>query len=159
VIEIRQGDALDAKALKVALAAYYQAVTGGRHKHASGPPSSRICASSPPAGWPARSTRPLRRCPGSYLAGIRRERRERWIGSIAMAGLMALGLIALWTAKAMAQPYSQCRPASIVADLLAEKYHAEHSRLVLSRAAGQASRAAVARCLRIPEVSILVGHR
>jgi hypothetical protein len=41
-----------------------------------------------------------------------------------MAGLVALGLIALWTAKVMARPYSQCWPASIVADLLAEKYHA-----------------------------------
>jgi hypothetical protein len=59
---------------------------------------------------------------GIYLAGIRRERRERWIRRIARAGLVALGLIAPWTAKAMAQPYSQCWPASIVADLLAEKY-------------------------------------
>jgi hypothetical protein len=32
VIEIRQGDARDAKAFKVALAAYYDAVTRSRHK-------------------------------------------------------------------------------------------------------------------------------
>jgi hypothetical protein len=50
VIEIRQGDALDAKAFKVALAGYYDAVTGGRHKQAVEAAIVAIRASSPPAG-------------------------------------------------------------------------------------------------------------